>query len=93
MQPEIASGTPEGDFYSAMRALQSGTKRWTTQRKAAVVLAVRNGKVSLDEVCEQYKLSVDGFVAWERDYDRYGAPGLRTTRYQIYRQTEAQRAG
>ena len=94
MEPEIASDTPEHDFFSVMRALQSGTKRWTTRRKAAVVLAIRNGEVSLDEVCDQYKLSVDEFVAWERDYDRYGVPGLRTTRYQIYRQTEGRgRAG
>jgi len=30
---------------------------------------------------------------WERDFDRYGVPGLRTTRYQIYRQTEVRKAG
>jgi len=33
-------------------------------------------------------LSVDDFRAWERDIDRHGIHGLRTTRYQIYRDTE-----
>ena len=32
-----------------------------------------------------YKISFDEFLAWERNLDRSGIPGLRTTRYQIYR--------
>jgi len=31
-------------------------------------------------------------LAWERNLERYGIPGLRTTRYQIYRDDE-RRAG
>ena len=91
MEPELARGTALADFFSAISELQSGTNRWTTRRKAAVVIAVRRGQLSLNEVCRRYRLSVDEFVAWERDYDRYGVPGLRTTRYQIYRQTEGRR--
>ena len=45
--------------------------------------------MAIDEACRLYNLSVDELLAWERDLDRYGIPGLRTTRYQIYRQTEA----
>ncbi|MBV8774269.1 MAG: DUF1153 domain-containing protein [Deltaproteobacteria bacterium] len=88
MEPEIASVTPEGDFFVAPPELPPLKKRWTTSRKAGVIVAVRRGELSLDEACRRYRLSVDEFVAWERDYDRYGVPGLRTTRYQIYRQTE-----
>jgi len=65
--------------------------RWTVRRKAEVVRAVRGGWVPIDEVCQRYGISADEFVAWERDLDRYGIPGLRTTRYQIYRQTEKQK--
>jgi Protein of unknown function (DUF1153) len=36
-----------------------------------------------------YNLSVDELLAWERDIDRNGVPGLRVTRYQIYRDTDA----
>ena len=64
-------------------------QRWTVRRKAAVVEAVRGGWMPINEACA---LSVDEFLAWERDLDRYGEPGLRTTRYQIYRDTEKKSA-
>ena len=93
MAPKIA-GDPPTDAHRAdnlldlVPELPSITKRWTVRRKATVVEAVRGGWVPLEAVCRQYQLSVDEFMAWERDIDRYGIPGLRTTRYQIYRQTE-----
>ena len=71
--------------------LPSPGQRWTTRRKAALIQAVRGGWVPIEEACRQYKLSVDEFLAWERDIDRYGVPGLRTTRYQIYRNTQKPR--
>jgi hypothetical protein len=61
------------------------------RRKAAVIEAMRGGWVPIEEVCRLYKLSVDEFLAWEREIDRYGVPGLRITRYQIYRDTEVRR--
>jgi hypothetical protein len=69
-----------------------GTKRWVARRKAVVVLAVRTGLISLQEVCQQYNLSSEEFLAWERAIDRYGVPGLRVTRLQIYRDTDEARA-
>src|SRR5215211_3510084 len=68
--------------------LPSPTQRWTVARKTTVIRAVRGGWVPIEEVCELYSISVDEFIAWERDVDRYGVPGLRTTRLQIYRDTE-----
>ena len=61
------------------------TKRWVTRRKAVIVNAVRAGVISLEEVCRQYELSVEEFLAWERAIDAHGVPGLRVTRLQIYR--------
>jgi hypothetical protein len=52
-------------------------ERWTVRRKAALVEAVRDGRISVNEVCSRYQISIDEFLAWERDLDRYGAPGLR----------------
>ena len=66
-------------------------QRWTVRRKAAVVEAVRGGWVPIEEACSLYDISVDEFLAWERDMDRNGVPGLRTTRYQIYRDTDIRR--
>jgi hypothetical protein len=68
------------------------TKRWVVKRKAMVVAAVRNGVLSVQEVCQRYNLSVEEFLAWQRAIDRYGIPGLRATRLQIYRDTDALRA-
>ena len=67
-------------------------QRWTVRRKAAVIEAIRGGWLPIEEACELYNISVDEFLAWERDMDRHGIHGLRTTRYQIYRDTDAQRA-
>ena len=93
MEPEIAGDPPagkdrSGNAFERMPELPSVRKRWTVRRKAAVIEAVRRGRLSLDQVCRIYTLSLEEFLAWERDMDRYGVPGLRVTRYQIYRQTE-----
>jgi Protein of unknown function (DUF1153) len=61
------------------------TRRWTIRRKVAVIEAVRGGWVPIEEVCRIYAISVDEFIAWERDIDQFGVYGLRVTRYQIYR--------
>lgn len=66
-------------------------ERWTVRRKATVIQAVRGGWVPIEEICERYNISTDEFLAWERDVDRYGVPGLRATRLQIYRDTDKER--
>src|ERR1700686_2771559 len=77
--PETTGSIPE---------LPSPRQRWTIRRKASVVEAVRGGWVPIQEVCQLYDLSADEIVAWERDIDLYGIPGLRSTRLQIYRDTD-----
>src|SRR5262245_51799407 len=62
------------------------TTRWVTRRKAAVVAAVREGVLTLEEACRRYTLSVEEFTSWQRLVDRHGLPGLRATRIQEYRQ-------
>ena len=61
------------------------TKRWSSRRKAAVVIATRAGVLSRQEACERYMLSLEELAAWEAALDRNGIPGLRVTRLQIYR--------
>ena len=85
-------GDPDqADEFGSMPELPSLSRRWTVRRKAAVIEAVRGGWVPIEEACRLYKLSVDEFLAWERDIDRHGLHGLRSTRYQIYRDTSAPR--
>src|SRR3954452_17548935 len=72
-----------------MLELPSPDSCWTPRRKAAVIVAVRDGRIPIEEACRRYRLSADEFQAWKRDLDRYGVPGLRSTRYQIYRDTSS----
>ena len=93
MEHDTAEGPADSDcaaddLFGLVPDLPSLTNRWTVRRKAAIIEAVRGGWVPIEEVCRLYNLSVDEFLAWERDVDRYGVPGLRATRYQIYRITE-----
>src|SRR5438105_2113734 len=88
-----ANGGEPADALAPIQELPSpDTKRWVVRRKAVVVQAVRNGALSLQEACRRYNLSVEEFLAWQRAIERYGVPGLRVTRLQIYRDTDEARA-
>ena len=68
-----------------------GTTRWVVRRKQAVVSAVRQGRITLDEACRTYTLSPEEFNSWQRLIDRHGPRGLRATRLQEYRSVETDR--
>jgi Protein of unknown function (DUF1153) len=61
------------------------TKRWVASRKAAVVMAVGSGEISLEEACRRYQLSEEEFCAWEHAFKTYGLLGLRATSVHQYR--------
>jgi hypothetical protein len=61
------------------------TKRWSSRRKAAVLVAVRTGVVSREGACQLYSLSEEELAGWEAAFDRVGIPGLLVTRLQSYR--------
>jgi hypothetical protein len=61
------------------------TKRWVTRRKAAVVAAVDEGLISLEEACRRYALTKEEFQGWEHALGEFGLAGLRVTRTQQYR--------
>jgi hypothetical protein len=87
-----AADVEDGIDVLGLPELPRTGQRWTVRRKAAVIEAVRGGWMPIHEACVLYNISIDEFIAWERDLDRYGVPGLRTTRYQIYRDTEKKSA-
>lgn len=69
-----AVGLPPGDVV-----------RWSPQRKAAVVGAVSNGVISLDEACRRYRLSHEEFQAWRQAIEAHGIGGLSIKGYRYYR--------
>ena len=87
-----SAGDPhQAEAFEHVPELPSLGQRWTARRKAAIIEAVRGGWVPIEEACRLYNVSVDEFLAWERDIDRHGLHGLRSTRYQIYRDTSVPR--
>ena len=56
----------------------AATKRWSSRRKAAVVIAVRTGIIARAEACARYALSEEELAAWEIAFERSGIPGLRS---------------
>ncbi|NQV59981.1 MAG: DUF1153 domain-containing protein [Alphaproteobacteria bacterium] len=79
---------PYGEQITMSDLPPSNTKRWVIRRKALVVAAVRGGLISLEEACRRYTLSVEEFLSWQQAIDRHGLPGLRTTRTQLYRDSD-----
>jgi hypothetical protein len=67
------------------------TRRWSSRRKAAIVIAIRAGVLNRQEACERYTLSLEELAAWETALDQNGIPGLRVTRLQIYRDATLRR--
>lgn len=61
------------------------TVRWVPSRKAAVLAAIRDGQISLEEACKRWRLSIEEIQLWQRAVAKVGTPGLRVTRVQIYR--------
>jgi hypothetical protein len=61
------------------------TQRWVVRRKAAVITAVRSGRITLEEALRRYNLTEEEYRSWERAFDEHGLPGLRSTRLQQYR--------
>jgi hypothetical protein len=78
---------PNGRWLSLADLPAPDTKRWVPRRKAEVVAAVRGGILSLDEACVRYALTVEEFLSWQRNVERYGLRGLRATQVQEHRST------
>jgi hypothetical protein len=64
----------------------ANTRRWVVRRKAAVVAAVRTGRITMEEALRRYQLTEEEFLSWQRSFESHGLPGLRATRIQQYRE-------
>jgi hypothetical protein len=56
--------------------------RYTARMKAAIVAAARRSAIARRQVMIEHGLSEEELQFWERDFDRYGVAGLRTTKLQ-----------
>jgi hypothetical protein len=69
------------------------TRRWVIRRRAALVTAVKDGEITLEEACRRYDLTEEEIHAWQRAYEAHGLPGLRATRLQQYRPRQPRQPG
>jgi hypothetical protein len=58
----------------------AGFQRWTPRKKAIVVVAVRGGLISLEDVCKRYSLTAEEFSIWRQAFEAGGIRGLRVTK-------------
>jgi hypothetical protein len=59
------------------------TKRWGARLKAAVVVAVRDERITIAEALLRYQLSEEEFRSWQFALESYGLLGLRATWLQL----------
>jgi hypothetical protein len=69
-----------------------GSGRWVVRHKAQIVAAVHKGTMTVQEALSRYHLTIEEFLSWQRALEAHGVPGLRVTRLQIYRDTDAMRS-
>lgn len=55
-------------------------ERWTAQHKAAVILDVLKGKLSVPEACRKYGITQGEFRKWSDEYHRGGVDALKVDR-------------
>jgi Protein of unknown function (DUF1153) len=63
-------------------------QRWTAYRKAAVVAAVASGKLTREQACRLYEISLEEILSWEEGFAAHGLPGLRARRPRKHRRDE-----
>lgn len=64
-----------------------GTMRWGVRSKAAVVIAIRDGMLTLEEACNRYALSTAEYLSWESSFDAFGLEGLGLAARQLRRRS------
>ena len=64
---------------------QSNTTRWVASRKAAVVHAIKEGLLTVEEAGGRYSLSTEELLVWQERLDRHGPRGLLASHLQTSR--------
>jgi DNA-binding CsgD family transcriptional regulator len=55
-------------------------RRWTAQRKAALVIAVSTGRIDMDTARRCFEIAEEEFAAWTAAFQQFGLEGLKATR-------------
>src|ERR1700676_2185143 len=83
-QQNVIDG-PDGHPLTVWDLPLVADRRWTPLRKARIVVAVRGGLISADEVRQRYNLTLEELEIWQREFGSNGIKGLRVTCIQRHR--------
>jgi hypothetical protein len=67
-----AAGVEASTGFVAKKSSNSVGIRWTPRRKAALVIAVDAGLLSIKEALSRYNLSVEEFSSWQQSFRYFG---------------------
>lgn len=76
---------PDGRKMTREDLPPAGTRRWVASRKAAVVIGVQAGLLSLEEALSRYELTEEEYASWVYAVSAHGVAGLKTTQIQRFR--------
>ncbi|MBS8227397.1 CtrA inhibitor SciP [Vannielia litorea] len=76
---------PDGSVMTRADLPPRDTRRWVASRKAAVVRAVENGLISLEECMETYGVSEEEYASWSTAVEQHGEQALKATSLQKFR--------
>ncbi len=58
-----------GNVVTAESLPKSNAGHWTKNRRFTVVSGVRHGLITLQEACFRYRMSVEEFLGWKREFE------------------------
>ncbi len=70
---------PDGGVLTPENLPPNNLTRWVARRKAEVIAAVHGGLLTMPQACQRYRLSLEEFMEWERQYKQAGLEGLRAS--------------
>src|ERR1043165_5790942 len=70
---------PNGRYFTLADLPPTDLKRWYASHKTSIVVTVRGGLITADEICRRYHLSVEELTLWENTLVSDGVDGLRST--------------
>ena len=81
MQPAVLleANASAKDQYPRDQTANPGF-RWVMSRKANVLSSIRSGRMTIQQACSTYDISVEELTAWEEAFLRLGPKGLYATR-------------
>jgi hypothetical protein len=90
VQETVCPGPDTGRGHAAFKANLPSPNigRWTPRRKAAVVMAVLDGRLLREEACRCYQLTAEELLAWEDAFKTSGTRGMHAVRVARYRLTK-----